>query len=95
MFTKRTAIVALAVVNLLLLAGLIVSSYSLPEARAQAVGRAGNFMMVAGEVQEGNDALYVFDLRDRVLHTFTVGSGDRVDLVHRYTRNLARDFGRR
>jgi len=92
MFTKRNAIVGLAVVNLVLLVGLILSISSLPAAHAQGVGRAGNFMMVAGEIQDGNDALYVFDLRNRLVHVFTVGSGNRIELIPQYTRDLVRDF---
>ncbi|GAG39493.1 unnamed protein product, partial [marine sediment metagenome] len=46
MFSKRAAVVILVGVNLLLLAALLIGSYSLPTAFAQSGARAGDFACV-------------------------------------------------
>lgn len=91
--TKRTAIVLLVGVNLMLLATLILSSWHLPPAYAQAAPLGQNYMMVAAEIKDGVDALYVFDLSHRRMHVF-VPNRDQNDrrLFHAGFRDLQRDF---
>ncbi|MGD8450703.1 MAG: hypothetical protein PVJ57_02695 [Phycisphaerae bacterium] len=89
---RRDYIVALLVcLNLVLLTGLCLASYSLPTAAAQGTGLAGNYIMVAGEIQDEHDALYVFDLRARTLHVFYWDRG-RQELTYSDWRDLERDF---
>lgn len=68
--TKRSVIVLLVGLNLLLLATLILFSYSPPAAMAQAAPLGQNYLMVAGQMQTGLDALYVIDLAHRRIHVF-------------------------
>jgi len=69
---KRAIIVGLVGLNLLLLGGLILMAYELPQAHAQGVGRGGNYVLVAGAIQESIDALYVLDLDRQVLDVILV-----------------------
>ncbi len=64
---KRAIIVALVGLNLLLAGGLILTAYDLPKAHAQAIGRSANYIMVSGEIQQGNDAVYVMDLDKQLM----------------------------
>ena len=57
--TKRVAIVGLVFLNLVLLASLILTTYSPPPAIAQAVSRTGEYILVAGESERTNDAVYL------------------------------------
>jgi hypothetical protein len=91
--SKRAVIVLLAGANLLLLAVLIIGSWRLPAAHAQAVPLNSNYLMVAGEIRDGADALYVFDLSRRRMHVFVpnVDQNNR-RIVYRGARDLERDF---
>ncbi len=90
--TKRATIVALVGVNLLLLAALIVGSYSLPAAHAQPRSRAGDFVSVtAGVTGQSYDVLYVLDVPERTLHAFVPTIPSR-ELEYAGSRNLADDF---
>jgi hypothetical protein len=81
---KRAIIVALVGLNLLLLGGVILTAYELPQAYAQAVGRSGNFITVAGRIEEGLDALYVLNLDRQVLDVVLVNrQGNRPEIVGR------------
>ncbi|MCH8251892.1 MAG: hypothetical protein IID36_05505 [Planctomycetes bacterium] len=94
MLTKRSVIVGLVGLNLLLLAGLVLGSYSLPAAYAQAAGRAGEFLCVTcGVTGQDYDVLYVLDLPERKLHAFipTIPSGK---LEYATQRDLKKDFQR-
>lgn len=90
---KRTWIVLLVGVNLLLFGALVIVGWRLPEARAQAVPLGQNYLMVAGEIRDGVDALYIVDLPQRRMHVF-VPSRDQNDrrLFHVGFRDLQRDF---
>ncbi len=92
---KRAILVLLLGVNLLLLATLILSSWRLPAAQAQAVPMASNYLMVAGEIRDGSDALYVVDLSRRRLHVF-IPNQDQNNrrIIYRHYRDLERDFRR-
>ena len=89
---KRTCIVLLVGVNLLLLAALVFSVFPGPTAYAQRVGTSGNFMIVSGEIQNGYDALYLFDVAERKMHAFTIEKGGAGRLQHRDFRDLKADF---
>ena len=60
--TKKSIIILLVGLNLVLLATLILTSWKLPAAYAQAAPLGQNYVMVAGEIRDGVDALYVIDL---------------------------------
>ncbi len=90
---KRPFIVLLVGVNLILLTALILTTWRLPEAHAQAVPLGQNYLIVAGEVRDGVDALYIVDLSQRRMHVFmpTRDQNDR-RLYHVGFRDLQRDF---
>jgi len=77
--------------NLILGTALIIAAAPLPTARAQATGLAGNYMMVAGEVRDEFDGLYVIDMRSRIMHAFYYDIGTK-QLRYADSRDLERDF---
>ena len=91
--TKHARIVFLVGVNLLLLATLILSSWSLPAAYAQAAPLGQNYAMVAGEVRDGQDAVYLLDLPRRRMHVFVPNRDfNNRRLFYEGSRDLQRDF---
>lgn len=91
--TKRAAIILLAGVNLVLLATLVLVSWSPPAAYAQATPLAQNYLMVAGEINDGVDALYIIDLANRRMHVFQPNRDQNNRKVfHVGFRDLQRDF---
>lgn len=71
MLTKRSIIALLVGVNLLLLAVLLVATYSPPAAYAQARGMPGNFVAVTAKAAGQNyDVLYLLDRQQQKLHAF-------------------------
>lgn len=91
--TKRALIVLLVGLNLTLAAVLILNVGSPPAAYAQAAPLGQNYAIVAGEIRDGVDALYVLDLQVRRLHVFipTRDQNNR-QLIHVGFRDLQRDF---
>ncbi|MFQ5410685.1 MAG: hypothetical protein ACE5EC_00240 [Phycisphaerae bacterium] len=91
--SKRVLIVLLVGVNLALLATLILSRRTLPAAHAQAAPLGRNFAMVAGEINDGRDALYVLDLSKRLVHVF-IPNRDQNNrrMFYEGYRDLQRDF---
>ncbi|MBK8915309.1 MAG: hypothetical protein IPM64_12055 [Phycisphaerales bacterium] len=89
--TKSFWVSALLCANLILLTGIALFVGTPQTAVAQPTGLAGNYLTVAGEIQSKHDALYIVDLRSRLLHAFYV---DRTNLrfVYADTRDLERDF---
>jgi len=82
--SKRAIIVGLVGLNLLLLGGLLLMAYELPEARAQGVGRTGDYVMVSGEIQEATDAVYLLSLERQQIDVILVNKqGNRPELVGR------------
>ena len=59
--TRRVLIVLLAGLNLFLLACLVFTAYSPPSAFAQALPRAGDYLMIAAQTEADNDVLYLID----------------------------------
>ena len=92
---RRGIIILLAGANFLLLITLILASWRLPAAHAQGVPLGSSYLMVAGEIRNGSDALYVIDLANRRMHVL-VPNLDRNArrLVHRDYRSLEQDFRR-
>jgi hypothetical protein len=91
--SKRALIVLLLGVNLLLLTTLIVASWHLPAAYAQGVPLGQSYLIVAAEMRDGVDALYIVDLSQRRLHVF-VPNRDMNDRRMFYVgfRDMQRDF---
>lgn len=91
--TKRGIIVLLVGLNLCLAAALIVSAWSPPAAFAQAAPLGQNYAVVAGEIRNGVDALYILDLGQRRLHVFVPNRDqNNRQLFHIGYRDLQRDF---
>jgi hypothetical protein len=96
LLTKRAIIAALAGVNLFLMAALILGSYSLPEAHAQAArpsGRAGDFVAVTAQAPgQSYDVLWLLDVDDRRLHAFYPQDLQSRRLGYGGFRELQQDF---
>ena len=90
--TKHALIVALVGLHLFLLAAVLFSVSSPAEAQAQPVGGAGNYLVVAAEIQNSYDAIYVIDLSQRLMHVFTLNRARPPVLEYRDSRDLAQDF---
>lgn len=89
--TKKAVLGLLICVNVALLAGLVLATTAPSSANAQATGLSGNYMVVSGEVRDEFDALYVVDMRVRVLHAFIYDRGaKRLQLAD--SRDLERDM---
>lgn len=91
--SRRTIITVLVGANLLLLSILIVGHSEPRKAYAQLAPAAQKYVMVAGEIREGVDALYIIDLSRRALHVYIPNRElNRRRLIYRGARDLARDF---
>lgn len=88
---KNTSLSLLVCVNLVLLTALVLSSYSPPAACAQGTSLASDYMVVAGEIQDQHDALYIIDLRTRILHVLYFERGQK-RLRYAESRDLEQDF---
>ncbi len=90
---KRWVIVMLIGFNLALLAGLILSTYSLPAAYAQSGGRKGDFTCVTAKAAGRTyDVLYVLDASGHKLYAFYPSSAPRGPLTWSAPRDLKADF---
>lgn len=94
MLSKRSLIVGLVGVNLMLLAVLILGSFSPPAAYAQAPGRAGDFVMTSCMVHTDYDVLFIIDRPGSMLHCFTPLPNQPGKLQYVASQNLLRDFNR-
>jgi hypothetical protein len=88
---KSTLLALLVCVNMALLTAIVLRTYSPPAAYAQGTGLGGNYVMVAGEIQDGYDALYLIDTQSRYLHALYYDRGTN-SLRHGGYRSLRRDF---
>lgn len=88
---KATWISLLVCVNLVLLTGIVLCSYSPPSVLAQGTSLANDYMVVAGEIQDQHDGLYVIDLRNRLMHVLYFDRG-RKQLRYAASRDLEQDF---
>lgn len=93
MFSKRSVIVLLVGLNLLLVAGLIFSVSSLPPAFAQSAARGGGFVSVTAKAASRlYDVLYVVDTKDHKLYAFYPSGGVGSNLAWSEPRDLRQDF---
>lgn len=92
--SKSTWISLLVCANLILLTGIGIMTTSPPAALAQGTGLGGNYMAVTGEIGDQYDALYLIDMRDRILYVFYY---DKTEQVLKFSdfRELERDFRNR
>ncbi len=88
---KNTWLSLLLCLNLVLLTGIVLVTYSPPTAYAQGTSLAGDYMVVAGEIQDQHDALYIIDVRNRILHVLYYDRG-RKALRYAGARDLEQDF---
>jgi len=88
---KSMWLTLLVCVNLVLLTTVIIVGTTPKAAYAQGIGLADNYLMVAGEIADNHDALYVIDMRERTLHTFQFRRGS-ADLEYAGFRMLEQDF---
>lgn len=88
---KTTWLAVLVCLNLILLTGLVLVGDTPRTAAAQGTGLAGNYLVVAGEIQDGFDAIYLVDLQQRALHIFYFKKGTRT-LQYGGGRPLEADF---
>ena len=88
---RNTWLTLLVCVNLILLTGVVFVGTTPRTAQAQGIGLADNYVMVAGQIQDGIDALYIIDTGQRTLHTFYFRSGTKEIQWGGY-RLLERDF---
>ena len=95
MSRKRSLIVALFGLNLLLLAGLVLSSYELPAAHAQGRGRPGDYLMATCQVHEDYEALAIVNIQQGGMFIWIPRESNKVmKLVPTGARNLSMDFRR-
>lgn len=94
--SRQALIIVLVGANLLLLACLILSSYSPPEAKAQPVSLRGEFILISAQATKTNDTIYLLDLARRQMHAFRAEvprMAEQVMMVRWYaSRDLVRDF---
>lgn len=89
---KRTIVAVLIGLNLILGTALVLTTVTPPVAQAQVPGGlADNYLLVAGEVQDEWDAVYLIDRQARVLHGFSYDRA-RKSLIHTDARSLTEDF---
>ena len=95
MIRKRTLVTALAGLNLLLLAGLILASYEPPAAYAQGRGRPGDYVMATCQVHSDYDVLAVINAQKGLMFIYLPReTRNGAKLVAAGFRNLNRDFAR-
>ncbi len=93
MFTKRSIIVLLAGLNVLLAAGLLAGVVALPTAHAQAGGRAGGFISVSAKARgQAYDVVYILDKTQEKLHAFYPANVQTKKFSYGQNRDLKQDF---
>lgn len=94
--TKRTWIVLLVGVNLVLGAYLVSQVHTPQRALAQAAADRDRYLLIAARARQANDVIYLVDVDRRRLHAFraeslrAIGGGTRVFWTD--ARDLRRDF---
>jgi len=95
---KRGLIVLLVGLNALLLAAIAFTVYTPPSALAQMVGaRAGNYLIFGARADVNNDAIYLLDAPNKMIHVFRSTLprnpvNGATTLRYMSTRSLVRDF---
>ena len=90
---KRLAIMGLVCLNLVLLAGLVILSYDLPEALAQQRGGGGKYAVVTAQYTGGSDALYVLHTQKKVLLVIIPAQNQSGRIGSITTRDVSGDMG--
>ncbi len=90
---KRLAIMGLVCLNLVLLAGLVILSYDLPEALAQQRGGGGKYAAVTAQYTGGSDALYVFHAQKKVLVVIIPNQNQSGQIGATAWRDVSGDLG--
>ena len=90
---KRLAIMGLMCLNLVLLAGLVILSYDLPEALAQQRGGGGKYAVVTAQYTGGSDALYVLHTQKKVLLVIIPAQNQSGRIGSITTRDVSGDLG--
>ena len=95
MMGKRTIIVALVGVNVLLASALLSRVAALPTARAQTGARPGELLCVTAKpAGQSYDVLYMLDVGAHKLHAFYHASPQSSRLIPVQPRDLLADFGK-
>lgn len=91
--TKNSIVILLVGANLALIATLVLFSSPPDAAYGQTTPMGQNYVMVAGEIRDGVDALYVIDLANRRLHVF-IPTRDQANRTVIYVgwRDLHKEF---
>jgi hypothetical protein len=92
MRNKSVWLTLLICVNLVLLTGIFIVGSPPRAAQAQATALSGNYVVVTGNIQSTLDAVYLLDLRERMLHAFFYEKGARRMQYAAPPRDLERDF---
>ena len=82
----------LVCVNVLLLA--MILGAALPQARAQSVRGANNYLLMTGQIEKDYDVVYVMDLASRRLAAWQFNRSNKKLVRFRGGRDLAKDFKR-
>jgi hypothetical protein len=92
MNARRIFIGVLIALNVLL-AGLLLHAHT-PRASAQVpLGARTDYLILPGEIQTGQEALYVIDTRRKILVCMRLDKSRKKLIAYKGTRNLAVDFG--
>ena len=94
MVTKRSVIVGLVGLNLLLAAVLILSAYPPQAAYAQRAGGSSEILAATCRIDNNYDALYLVDLGERKLHCFVPNRDQSGAIFYAGSRDLLKDFER-
>ena len=94
MLSKRSLIVALVGLNLILAAVLVFSMHLVPAAHAARTGRPGDFAACTVKVHEDFDVIYILDQQVRKLHCFVPATSKDGKLTYVQTRDLEQDVRR-
>ena len=95
--SKQALVILLVGLNLFLLACLLLTSYSPPQAVAEEVAQIPNrYILITAEVETFNDAIYLLDTQDDRLHVFRTNhpylTGEKVVIRWVDSRDLRLDF---
>jgi len=93
-FTKRSLIVGLVGLNLVMAAALIFSLDMVPAAYGARSGRPGDFAVCTVKVHKDFDVIYILDQQARLLHCFVPSTKKDGKLTFVQTRRLEDDIGR-
>lgn len=94
MLTKRSWIVLLGGLNVVLGGLLVAGLVSLPQAHAQGGARPGDLITVTANAGNRNyDVLFMLDVPARKLHAFYPANPQQRTIEHAPPRDLAVDFG--